>query len=701
MLAKNNCFFGKGIENKGIFMNSKLKLKGKIITYLFLPVILGGLLLIGGAALALESSKLGMIIMVVAAIYIIVTIVLYFYSKPVIMRDLVEFAVDYAQIQKSLLQDLALPYGLLDSEGKLLWKNKELDVIIDDKGENHGKEFLEIFSDITLEAFRDNDYANTFNIEYRDRSYRVECNKIEVHDLFVTSKYLEISDPDECLVAVYFYDETEIKRLIKENIEQRMVSGLIYIDNYEEALESVEDVRKSLLTALIERKINQFVQNVDGVVKKLEKDKFFFIFKYKHLENLQADKFSILDEVKTVNIGNEMAMTISVGMGVGGETYIQNNDYARTAMDLALGRGGDQAVIKDNDRIYYYGGKSRQVEKNTRVKARVKAHALRETIASKEKVIIMGHQIGDIDSLGAAIGLYRAMKALGKKAHIVLNEVTVSLRPIVERFISDTEYEEDLFIKSEDAVNALTKDTVVIIVDVNRPSRTECPELLNMCKSVVVLDHHRQTGEVIENAVLSYIEPFASSTCEMVAEILQYIQDGIKLRQPEADALYGGIMIDTNNFTQKTGVRTFEAAAFLRRSGADVVRVRKMFRDNLTEYKVRAKAVSRAEIFCEKFAISDFTATNIESPTVVCAQAANELLNITGVDASFVLTEYDGKIYISARSIDDINVQLIMERIGGGGHMNIAGAQIEDMDMEDAKEMLMRTVKTMVDNNDI
>ncbi|MBP3339505.1 MAG: DHH family phosphoesterase [Lachnospiraceae bacterium] len=682
-------------------MNSKLKLKGKIITYLFLPVILGGLLLIGGAALALESSKLGMIIMIVAAIYIIVTTVLYFYSKPVIMRDLVEFAVDYAQIQKSLLQDLALPYGLLDSEGKLLWKNKELDVIIDDKGENHGKEFLEIFSDITLEAFRDNDYANTFNIEYRDRSYRIECNKIEVHDLFVTSKYLEISDPDECLVAVYFYDETEIKKLIKENIEQRMVSGLIYIDNYEEALESVEDVRKSLLTALIERKINQFVQNVDGVVKKLEKDKFFFIFKYKHLENLQADKFSILDEVKTVNIGNEMAMTISVGMGVGGETYIQNNDYARTAMDLALGRGGDQAVIKDNDRIYYYGGKSRQVEKNTRVKARVKAHALRETIASKEKVIIMGHQIGDIDSLGAAIGLYRAMKALGKKAHIVLNEVTVSLRPIVERFISDTEYEEDLFIKSEDAVNALTKDTVVIIVDVNRPSRTECPELLNMCKSVVVLDHHRQTGEVIENAVLSYIEPFASSTCEMVAEILQYIQDGIKLRQPEADALYGGIMIDTNNFTQKTGVRTFEAAAFLRRSGADVVRVRKMFRDNLTEYKVRAKAVSRAEIFCEKFAISDFTATNIESPTVVCAQAANELLNITGVDASFVLTEYDGKIYISARSIDDINVQLIMERIGGGGHMNIAGAQIEDMDMEDAKEMLMRTVKTMVDNNDI
>ncbi len=682
-------------------MNSKLKLKGKIITYLLMPIILGLLVFIGAAVLATEDSQLGIVVMIIAAIYVIVSVVLYFISKPVIMRDLVEFAVDYAQIQKSLLQDLALPYGLLDSEGVLLWRNTEMELLLAEDDATYGKDFIDIFPEITLEEFKKNDYDNAFNIQFKDKYYRVECKKIAVNNLFNTSTYLEISDPDECIIAVYFYDETEIKRLMKENVEERMVSGLIYIDNYEEALESVEDVRKSLLAALIERKINQFAQGIDGVVKKLEKDKFYIAFKYKYLEALQADKFSILDEVKTVNIGNDMAMTISLGMGIGGETYAQNNDYARTAMDLALGRGGDQAVVKDNDRIYYYGGKSKQVEKNTRVKARVKAHALRELVASKEKVMIMGHQIGDIDSFGAAIGLYRAMKSLGKKSHIVINEVTTSLRPMVERFLSDTEYEEDLFLKSEEAINVVTKDTVVIVVDVNRPSRTECPQLLNMCKSVVVFDHHRQTGEVVENAVLSYIESFASSTCEMVAEILQYIQDGIKLKPVEADALYGGIMIDTNNFSQKTGVRTFEAAAFLRRSGADVTRVRKLFRDDIKEYKVRASAVSRAEIFLDKFAITDFYAKDLESPTVVCAQTANELLNITGVDASFVLTDYEGKIYISARSIDNINVQLIMERMGGGGHMNIAGAQLTDMDIFDAKQMLIKTVKTMVEEGDI
>ncbi len=682
-------------------MKSKLKLKGKIITYLFMPIILGLMMVIGAAILSVKNPQFGITIMVLAAIYVIVSVVLYFVSKPVIMRDLVEFAVDYAQIQKSLLQDLALPYGLLDSEGKLLWKNTEMALLLAEDESTFGKEFLETFTEITLEEFKKNDYDNTFNVVFMDKFFRIECKKIAVNNLFNTSTYLEISDPDECIIAVYFYDETEIKRLMKENVEERMVSGLIYIDNYEEALESVEDVRKSLLAALIERKINQFAQGIDGVVKKLEKDKFYIAFKYKYLEVLQADKFSILDEVKTVNIGNDMAMTISLGMGIGGETYAQNNDYARTAMDLALGRGGDQAVVKDSDRIYYYGGKSKQVEKNTRVKARVKAHALREMVAPKEKVMIMGHQIGDIDSFGAAIGLYRAMKSLGKKSHIVINEVTASLRPMYERFLSDTEYEEDLFLKSEEAISAITKDTVVIVVDVNRPSRTECPELLSMCKSVVVLDHHRQTGEVIENAVLSYIEPFASSTCEMVSEILQYIQDGIKLKQVEADALYGGIMIDTNNFSQKTGVRTFEAAAFLRRSGADVTRVRKLFRDDIKEYKVRAAAISRAEVFLDKFAITDFYAKDIESPTVVCAQTANELLNITGVDASFVLTDYEGKIYISARSIDNINVQLIMERIGGGGHMNIAGAQLEDMEIFDAKQMLIKTVKTMVEEGDI
>lgn len=307
----------------------------------------------------------------------------------------------------------------------------------------------------------------------------------------------------------------------------------------------------------------------------------------------------------------------------------------------------------------------------------------------------MGHKISDIDSLGAAIGIHKAAKVLNKQAHIILNDITASLRPMVDRFIEHEEFGAEMFIKSEQAVEMIDGNTLVVVVDVNKPSRTECPEVLTMTKSIVVLDHHRQTSEVIENALLAYIEPFASSTCEMVAEILQYIQDGIRLKAVEADAMYGGIVIDTNNFVQKTGVRTFEAAAFLKRHGADVVRVKKLFRDNFSDYKWRADSVSKAEIFMDCFAITVCESEGVQSPTVLCAQVANELLDINGIEASFVLTDYNDKIYISARSLDSINVQLIMERLGGGGHMNMAGAQIKDRTVREVKYQVIQTIKQM------
>ena len=688
----------EGIE----IMNSKIKFKGKVILHLAYPIILGMLMLLVGIYEYTKNMTAGLVIIVGSAVLVIIAIVMYFLHKPVVMNDLISFAVDYAKIQKELLRDLALPYGLVDEEGNMLWANKELEGVIE-SDEIKGKNINEIFEQLSADDFKNVEDNKEINITYKDRAYRVKCKKINVSNVFNSTQMLKIDENSDYLIAIYLFDETDIKKLIKENSDQKLVAGLIYIDNYEEALESVEDVKKSLLTALIERKINQFGANIDAVVKKLEKDKYFIAFQYKYLEGLQAAKFEILDEVRSVNIGNEMDMTISIGIGYNGETYIQNCDYSRMAMDMALGRGGDQAVVKDGNRTYYYGGKSKQVEKNTRVKARVKAHALREILASKDSVIIMGHSIGDIDSFGAAIGIYRAVKSLNKKAYIVLNEVTTSLRPMINRFSGNADYEEDLLINSATAIELAKKEknAAVIVVDVNRPSYTECPELLDICKTVVVLDHHRQTSEIIENALLSYVEPFASSACEMVAEILQYIQDGIKLKQVEADAMYGGIMIDTNNFTQKAGVRTFEAAAFLRRNGADVTRVRMMFRNDIVEYKARAEAVSRAEVFCEQFAMADCDATGLESPTVVCAQAANEMLNISGINASFVLTDYNNRIYISARSIDKINVQLIMERLNGGGHMNIAGAQLDGYTIDEAKNCLRETVKLMLEEGDI
>ncbi len=681
-------------------MNSKLKFKGKIITHLIYPMILGVLCLIAGLYVYTVNMTAGLILIISAGIFIITTLVMYFVHKPIVMRDLIEFSVDYAQVQKGLLRDLAVPYGLVDTEGNLLWTNKEIEIVLGSEVSRQ-RNVCDIFSEITIDTLKLEEGSRECHIKYNNRDYRVECKRIDAKNVFNATKVLAIEEEEDYLVAMYFFDETEIKKLQKENSDQKLVAGLIYIDNYEEALGSVEDVKKSLLTALIERKINQFGANIDAVVKKLEKDKYFIAFQYKYLEGLQAAKFAILDEVKAVNIGNEMDMTISIGIGYNGASYNQNCDYSRMAMDMALGRGGDQAVVKNGDKTLYYGGKSKQVEKNTRVKARVKAHALRELLATKETVIIMGHQIADIDSFGAAIGIYRAVKSLNKRAYIVLNEVTTSLRPMVDRFVGNSDYEEDLLIKSPAAIELAKKDAAVIVVDVNRPSYTECPELLGIAKTIVVLDHHRQTSEIIENAVLSYVEPFASSACEMVAEVLQYIHDGIKLKQVEADAMYGGIMIDTNNFTQKTGVRTFEAAAFLRRNGADVTRIRMMFRNDVVDYKARAEAVSRAEVFGGQFAMSDCRAEGLESPTVVCAQAANEMLNISGINASFVLTEHNDKIYISARSIDDINVQLIMERLGGGGHMNVAGAQLEGYSISDAKDYLKETVLKMVEEGDI
>ena len=683
-------------------MNSKFKFRGKVITHLIYPIILGFIVMGVGIYEYFDNMTVGLVMVGTSAIYVIVALVMYFWHKPVVMHDLINFAVDYAKVQKELLRELALPYGLIDVDGNLLWLNKELEAIVG-CDEVKGRNISDIFPQLTSYDFKLEEDSKEFDISYNERSYRVECKKINVSNVFTSTQMLSIEENEDYLIAIYLFDETDIKRLLRENADQRLVAGLIYIDNYEEALESVEDVKKSLLTALIERKINQFGANIDAVVKKLEKDKYFIAFQDKYLEGLQASKFEILDEVRSVNIGNEMDMTISMGIGYNGDTYSQNCDYSRMAMDMALGRGGDQAVVKDGDRTYYYGGKSKQVEKNTRVKARVKAHALREILSSKDNVIIMGHAIGDIDSFGAAVGIYRAVKALNKKAYIVLNDVTTSLRPMINRFVGNSDYEEDLLIKSPAAIELAKKDKncAVIVVDVNRPSYTECPELLEICKTVVVLDHHRQTSEIIENALLSYVEPFASSTCEMVAEILQYIQDGIKLKQVEADAMYGGIMIDTNNFTQKAGVRTFEAAAFLRRNGADVTRVRMMFRNDIVEYKARAEAVSRAEVFCEQFAMSDCDATGLESPTVVCAQAANEMLNISGINASFVLTDYNNRIYISARSIDKINVQLIMERLNGGGHMNVAGAQLDGYTIEEAKNCLRETVKLMIEEGDI
>lgn len=683
-------------------MKKRIKLKGRIKTYLQFSIYLGGLLLVVNAGIVAIDYRAGLLLGFFTLFYFAVTLSLYFYNKPVIMNELVSFATQYGQIQKRLLRELELPHALLDDTGKVIWTNVAFENIIH-QPKGYNKTITALFPSITRDKLPDNEGVEEaqYELTYDSKEYIAKFKRISLKEMAENSAMIEAEGYEGYLIAVYLFDETALHIALQEVDDQSLSVGLFYLDNYEEALESVEEVRRSLLIALIDRKINKYIAALDGIVKKLEKDKYLVVMRKKSVAQLQSARFDILEDVKTVNIGNEMAVTLSIGVGLDGLTYAQNYEFARNAIDLALGRGGDQAVLKTPESIIYYGGKSQQVEKNTRVKARVKAHALKEIIAGKDKVLIMGHRMADVDSFGAAVGIYRIAQALDRKAHIVLNDVSNTLQPLVDLFKNNPEYDSDMIVGSSQAMEIAGNNAVLVVVDVNRPSITECPDLLRVCKSIVVLDHHRQGTDTIENATLSYVEPYASSACEMVSEILQYTADNIKIRTEEADCMYSGIMIDTNNFMSKTGVRTFEAAAFLRRSGADVTRVRKMFREDAAEYKAKADAVSQAEIYRQSFAISVCLSEDVQSPTIIGAQAANELLNIKGVKASFVLTDYQGKIYVSARSIDEVNVQIIMERMGGGGHMSIAATQLEGISMAEAIGSLKSTIDTMIEEGAI
>ena len=681
-------------------MKKKVKLKGALRIYLLWPLVIIPLLFIMSIGIACMDSRAGLMALVFALIYSICILLIYLLQRPKVVSDLVRFASDYGHVHRRLMQEMKVPMAVIDMDGHLLWANDEFAEVAEiDRAAR--QPIFQIFGALDAGILPSDEQDTELHILHGNKNYIAQFRRVMASDLREDVYWSYMADFREngrqsSLITVYLWDETENVYLKKELADQKLVVALLYIDNYEEVLESVDEVRRSMLTALIDRKINKCMQSIDAIIKKLEKDKYICVFKSKYLAQLRSTRFPILDEVRQVNIGNELPVTISLGLSADTDNFAKGYAQARAAIDLALGRGGDQAVMKDGENTYYYGGKSVSIEKNTRVKARVKAHAFRELVESKDELLVMGHSIADVDSLGAAIGVYRIAKTLNKKAHIVINEVTTSLRPMMNRFLNSADYEEDLFVNSTEAGALLNNNTILVMVDVNRASYTEAPELVERADSLVILDHHRLTGETPENAVLSYIEPFASSACEMVAEILQYVSDSLKIKPVEADAMYAGIMIDTNNFLTKTGVRTFEAAAFLRRNGADVTRIRKMFRTEPKEYMVKAQAVSSTEVYKEYYAFASLNPESIESPTVLSAQVANDLMNIAGLKASFVLTEFNGKIYISARSIDEYNVQVVMEKLGGGGHMSVAGAQLTESTIGEAIER----IKAVIDEID-
>ena len=661
-------------------MKEERKAQEKLRNYLRWPIFPAVLSILMAVLICVANWETGLLVFLLALICGGICLRLYAVSGAEINRAMIGFSAATDSMQARLAENLDLCYALLDRSGAFSYQNTAMTALLAAQHKNP-RRLDELFPELNPEELAKITESADYHLSLGELRLRVRLVREKLGN--------------DKVFALYFYDETALLKLREEEESRRLTAGLLYLDNYEEAMESVDDVRRPLLTAMIDRKIVRYFDGMQAIMKKLEKDKYFFVIERRYLMELYETQFDILEQVKTVNIGNEMRITPSIGIGDGGGTYAQCYDFARQAIDMALGRGGDQAVVKDGENIHYFGGKTNSKEKTTRVKARVKAHAFRELIENKDRLLIMGHKLMDIDSLGAAVGIWRIAATMGKEAHIVSSAVNNAIRPMLARF-QNGDYPEDMFIPEEKALQLLDEGTVLVVVDTNRPSMVEGPRLLDAAKTIVVLDHHRQSQDSIRNAQLSYVETYASSACEMVAEVVQYISDEVKIRAVEADAMYAGIVIDTHNFQNQTGVRTFEAAAFLRRNGADVTRVRKLFREKLDDYRAKSEAIHNAEIYREHFALSFCEAEGLESPTVVGAQAANDLLDVIGVKASVVATTFREKVFLSARAIDEVNVQVMMEKLGGGGHRTIAGAQLANITQEEAMDQVKQVIDEML-----
>lgn len=479
----------------------------------------------------------------------------------------------------------------------------------------------------------------------------------------------------------------------KGQIDCNILVGFVLIDNYAEVEENVEETRLPHLMAIIERKINDYFNNMGGIVRKFEKDKYIFVLNKDLLPELKETKFPIVEQVSKIEIGN-IPVTLSIGIGINGASINEDMEFARGALDLALGRGGNQTVIKEaDDKYQYFGGDGNEVIKNSRVRARVKAYGLVELILSASEVIVMGHKNPDLDSLGAAAGIYSIVRFYDKKCNIVLEKVTSSIRTLYDRLKADEKYE-DVFITPEQAIAKVKRRTLVIVVDTHRVKLCECPELLDKTSRIVVFDHHRKSVGAIENYSLTYHEAYASSTSEMVTEMLMYIK-GVRLSRAEIEGLLAGITVDTKNFAFKTGIKTFEAAAFLKKNGADTISVRRLFKSSFDAYMAKSEIVRTAEIIYENMAISELE-REVENPGVLIAQAADELLSIEGIEVSYVLCKVKNTVCISARSLGKVNVQKLMEKLGGGGHQAGAAAQIENVSIEEARDMLERKIEEYI-----
>ncbi len=492
---------------------------------------------------------------------------------------------------------------------------------------------------------------------------------------------------DGILVTLYWLDVTEYSHSLAELSAARQIVSVIMIDNYEEIMNGLNDSERSSMIADIDKRILAWIERTNGIFMKYERDKYLFIFEDRYFNEYVDEKFSILDSVREVESKNGIRVTLSIGIGKDGQSFSESHKNARLAIDMALSRGGDQAVIRNKFNFEFFGGRSQELEKRTKVKSRVTANALAELIKDSSSVIIMGHKSGDNDSIGAAAGIACIARKIGTRVSIVIDKKSAP-GAMISKLLSAPEYE-GVFIDEQEAIIEADGNTLLVVVDTNRCSQVESEALLESANKVAVIDHHRRGTDYIDDAVLNFHEPYASSTCELVTELLQYLVETRDVLNCEAEAILSGIIIDTKRFSMKTGVRTFEAAAYLRRAGADTTELKRMLQDDLQAYVKRAELVKLARMYHENIAIVEY---NGSSTRIIAAQAADELLSIRGVKASFVIYKGQGVVNISARSLGEINVQIILEKLGGGGHFETAGAQIKGKELDEVAGALMSAI---------
>lgn len=648
----------------------KIYLTGEI--YILIFAVLGVILIF-------HNFWIGLIQISLAVISLILNAVLKKFYKKRLHAMIETITMNAGDTTSNALLSFPLPTVLVDADGAIKWYNKDFRNLFPGH-QLSDSTFSDLFPAFNTGYLSPVDAENGFvcELEADGRTYKMIGNTPRA------------SFENQSLTLIYLEDITDVKELKQKYINEKTFECLIFVDNYDELMESTPSASVPQLQAQIYKEINDWTAAHNGMLIKYEKDKYFIIFEYKYLEQFIKTKFDILTKIRTINENNTIPATISIGIGLNGASLTENDSFAKNAINMALGRGGDQAVLKDNEQFRFYGGSSKEQEKSTRVKARVVSFALSGLINNADNVIVLTHKNADVDGFGAACGIYRICKIHNKPIHICMETYDKTVANMLTRLENTEEYN-DLVITASQAAGIVGPNTLIVIVDTHKPSLLEAPALLKPTKQIVVVDHHRRSADFIEHTALVYHEPYASSACEMVTEILQYTTNKMSLAKLEAEALYAGMVIDTKNFTFKTGVRTFEAASFLRRQGVDTVAVKTMFQQDLQSYIKRSDIIKTSEIIRDNIAIS-IAPNSDESTHVVAAQAADELLNVKGITASFVIFRSGNDISISGRSLGGINVQVILEKLGGGGHLTIAGAQLSDVTPDEAKEQLIAAI---------